>query len=201
MSALQSNQAVNRGTVGAYALVLWSLKLLVQRIKLEIEKYRMSVPEYKRCLEKMLALLLGSGRGSLSTHHYPYWRADLAMYWGALAFTLISDLRTSSILQDQIPWQGQALKHLMSSSPFAFKRHTSVWKGTKFTPGQNTLRPFSAQCRELCFAFTLQCTPVGHLLDCGLYWSNLKVPLALSAAQDQQEAILLVSQPGLDDLK
>lgn len=43
------------------------------------------------------------------------------MCWRALAFTLISDLRTSTILQEQIPWQGQALKHLMSSPPFAFK--------------------------------------------------------------------------------
>lgn len=77
----------------------------------------------------MLAFLLGSGRGSLpATHHYSYWGADLAICWRALAFTFISDLRTSSILQKQIPWQGQALKHLMSHPPFAFKHATHLFE-------------------------------------------------------------------------
>lgn len=61
-------------------------------------------------------------------------------------------------------------------------------------------RPLPAQCRGLGFGLALQGTPVDHLLDCGLHWNNLEVPLE-STSQDQQEDILLRSEPGLDDLK
>lgn len=144
----------------------------------------------------MLAFLLGSGRGSLpATHHYSYWGADLAICWRALAFTFISDLRTSSILQKQIPWQGQAVKHLMSHPPFAFKHATHLFeKGSSSLWGKTPQAFFcSVQRTMLCIYSSTH--------PCGLDGSNLKVPLALSAAQDHQEAILLTSEPGLDELK
>lgn len=111
-------------------------------------------------------------------------------------FPLISGWR-SSILQEHIPWQGQALKFLMSSLFFALKHVTYLFKkGSSSLQGTMPWGFFSVQ--RVWYVFTLQCTPVDHIHTMG--WKNLTEFLVLSSAQDKQ-ALLLISEPSLDNLK
>lgn len=117
-----SNQTGNRGSG------FLRRKLLVQRIKIGAQRNTEWVSQMQEMPGEDVSFLAQKGE-FCSTHTTQLLLRSWSCYvLKALAFILISDWRSPSILQESIPWQAQALKCLMSSTFFALKQVTYLLK-------------------------------------------------------------------------